>query len=290
MSMEGVRQDFVVLEKPTGYPRTPSLSPSGGAGVRRTGLRRTEAASSSQVGEGELRLELEVAGMKVEPAAYGAELVLLNSGRKIAYSRLRVTDARGKELPARMEVMGSVGDSPDGITVTTEKEIEACLSSGINGVPLGESSSGTGGSRGSPVPPRDTASDPRLAVLVDDTEAVYPVRIDPTFSDANWISMGGLPGANGIVRAAVVDGSGNLYIGGNFTAVGDTIGNHIAKWNGSSWSALGSGIAGRVVALAVSGSDLYAGGQFHDGGREGLSLRCKGLSGSAHDFHPSLRQ
>jgi hypothetical protein len=56
----------------------------------------------------------------------------------------------------------------------------------------------------------------RLAVLVEDGEAVYPVRIDPTFSDDNWVSMGGLPGAVGLVTAAVVDGAGNLYIGGNF--------------------------------------------------------------------------
>src|SRR6266851_1579154 len=59
-----------------------------------------------------------------------------------------------------------------------------------------------------------------LAVVVDDTDAVYPVRIDPTFSDANWISMGGIPGANGPVDAAVVDSSGNLYIGGGFSLVG----------------------------------------------------------------------
>jgi trimeric autotransporter adhesin len=112
-----------------------------------------------------------------------------------------------------------------------------------------------------------------LVVVVNDAEAVYPVRIDPTFSDANWISMGGIPGADGSVSAAVVDGSGNLYIGGDFTAVGDVIANHIAKWNGSSWSALGSGMGGVdygngtiVYALAVSGSDLYVGGQFTTAG------------------------
>src|SRR5207247_2636394 len=77
-----------------------------------------------------------------------------------------------------------------------------------------------------------------LAVLVNDADAVYPVRIDPTFSDANWISMGDVPGADNDVYAAVVDGSGNLYIGGAFTVVSDTIANYIAKWNGSSWSAL----------------------------------------------------
>src|SRR5207247_3884099 len=104
-----------------------------------------------------------------------------------------------------------------------------------------------------------------LAVLVNDADAVYPLRIDPTFSDANWISMGGIPGANGeAVNAAVADGSGNVYIGGDFSVVGNTLANYIAKWDGSNWSALGSGMDtyGFVNALALSGSDVYAGGEF----------------------------
>ena len=44
------------------------------------------------------------------------------------------------------------------------------------------------------------------------------------------------------------------------------IANRVAKWNGSSWSALGSGMDGRCLALAVSGSDLYAGGYFTTAG------------------------
>src|SRR5204863_9871732 len=43
----------------------------------------------------------------------------------------------------------------------------------------------------------------------------------------------------------------------------------IAKWNGSNWSALGSGMGGSglfVYALALSGSDLYAGGAFKAAG------------------------
>jgi hypothetical protein len=106
-------------------------------------------------------------------------------------------------------------------------------------------------------------------MVVNDADAVYPVRIDPTFSDANWVSMGGLPGANGQVNAAVIDGSDNLYIGGVFTFVGNTFATNVSEWNGSSWSALGSGISGvgdgdgpYVSALAVSGSTLYAGGDF----------------------------
>jgi trimeric autotransporter adhesin len=75
------------------------------------------------------------------------------------------------------------------------------------------------------------------------------IRIDPTFSDENWISMGGLPGADGIVYAAAADGAGNVYIGGLFNVVGDTLATSIAKWDGSIWSPLGKGVNGAVRAL-----------------------------------------
>ena len=77
VSMDGVRQDFVVLARPAGA--------------------------------GELTVRLAVSGARVEPATTGARLVLDNSGRKLAYSRLRVTDATGKELPARIEMAGEAG-------------------------------------------------------------------------------------------------------------------------------------------------------------------------------------
>jgi hypothetical protein len=59
----------------------------------------------------------------------------------------------------------------------------------------------------------DVLASDRLAVRVDDAAAVYPVRIDPTFSDSDWVSLNsGIPGASAAVDAVVVDGSGNLYI------------------------------------------------------------------------------
>ncbi len=104
-------------------------------------------------------------------------------------------------------------------------------------------------------------------MLVDDTEAVYPVRIDPTFSDADWVSLNpGMPGADNAVFAIVADGNGNVYFGGSFTFIVSVAANRIAKWDGSSWSALGDGMSGDVRALAVSGTNLYVGGNFTTAG------------------------
>ena len=64
------------------------------------------------------------------------------------------------------------------------------------------------------------------------------------------------------------DGSGPaLYVGGPFiTASGMTV-NHIARWDGTSWSALGGGMGSTgVFALGMyddgGGPTLYAGGSF----------------------------
>jgi trimeric autotransporter adhesin len=73
-------------------------------------------------------------------------------------------------------------------------------------------------------------------------------------------------GMNAEVRAVAVAGS-NLYAGGFFTTAGGNRATNIAKWDGSSWSALGSGLDGEYVyALAVLGSNLYVGGRFTTAG------------------------
>src|SRR5438874_4373714 len=65
--------------------------------------------------------------------------------------------------------------------------------------------------------------------------------VNPTFSDANWLSLNpSLPGADDYVYAAAVDGSGNLYVGGAFAVIGNTPATYVAKWDGSRWTALGT--------------------------------------------------
>src|SRR5689334_9759169 len=59
---------------------------------------------------------------------------------------------------------------------------------------------------------------------------------------------------------------GDLYVGGLFSTAGGNNAKGIAKWNGSSWSALGSGTYGGVLALAPSGPDLFVGGYFETAG------------------------
>jgi hypothetical protein len=75
VSVDGVRQDFVIAERPEGA--------------------------------GDLRLELVLSGARAEAAAYGARLTFEGSGRMLAYSRLRVEDADGRELLARLEVLSA---------------------------------------------------------------------------------------------------------------------------------------------------------------------------------------
>ena len=64
--------------------------------------------------------------------------------------------------------------------------------------------------------------------------------------------------------------SGNdLYVAGQFTTAGGVAATNIAKWNGTNWSALSSGLGDEfqyVNALDVLGSDLYAGGFFTNAG------------------------
>ncbi|HWP81688.1 MAG TPA: T9SS type A sorting domain-containing protein [Bacteroidota bacterium] len=65
---------------------------------------------------------------------------------------------------------------------------------------------------------------------------------------------------------AVALSNGKLYVAGEFSSIGGISANNIAVWNGSSWSALGSGLNSAVRAIAVKNDTVYAGGYFTEAG------------------------
>jgi len=79
----------------------------------------------------------------------------------------------------------------------------------------------------------------------------------------NWAAFD--TGPNGNVRVLTFDSGGNLYVGGDFLTAGGVTVTRVAKFDGSTWSGFGDGLSGgtgRVHALVVSGSTVYAGGTF----------------------------
>ncbi len=95
--------------------------------------------------------------------------------------------------------------------------------------------------------------------------------------EPHWEGGFGQPGTDGVVYAEVVfdDGSAPaLYAAGSFATAGGASASRIARWDGSDWSRLGSGIgaapSSSVFSLAIwddgSGSALFAGGSFSTAG------------------------
>lgn len=84
--------------------------------------------------------------------------------------------------------------------------------------------------------------------------------------DENWQTGFDVNGLNGPAYAVAVSASGAVYVGGQFTLAGPVPAGNIARWDGSTWSALGSGVNAAVRAIAVSGSDVYVGGDFTTAG------------------------
>lgn len=84
------------------------------------------------------------------------------------------------------------------------------------------------------------------------------------WNGSGWLAFGS--GINNGVRAVKVSGS-DLYVGGNFTlanneTTGNVLSRGVIKWSGGQWSGLGFGVNNNVNALALSGSNLYVGGNF----------------------------
>jgi hypothetical protein len=132
---------------------------------------------------------------------------------------------------------------------------------------------------------------------VDTNGAVFALHSTGSllYAGGSFISIGGIP-ANGIARwdgttwmplgtgvagfnaqvsaiATYDDGTGDgVFIGGIFTSAGGMTAPHIAKWDGQSWSPVGSGSNGQVGALHLfptqggASEHLVVGGWFTSAG------------------------
>ena len=88
---------------------------------------------------------------------------------------------------------------------------------------------------------------------------------------SSWSALGSANnnGVDGPVNAVAIASNGEVYFGGQFNNAAGVSAKGIAKWNGSSWSALGSGISGSlqiIYSLVVVGDEVYAGGRFTSAG------------------------
>ena len=104
---------------------------------------------------------------------------------------------------------------------------------------------------------------------------------------------GGYLGAD--VRALGVL-SGTLYATGSFERAGGVATRFAAKWDGSAWSALGTGLGGEGKAVTISGGQVYFGGVFATAGPgsawnvarwDPLGNSWSSLSEGVSVFHPS---
>jgi len=75
----------------------------------------------------------------------------------------------------------------------------------------------------------------------------------------NWWNIGN---AANWVQAFAPNGR-DLFVGGSFLRMSGQLVRGVAKWDGTNWSSLGSGFfGGSPIALASTGSELFAGGDF----------------------------
>jgi len=87
-----------------------------------------------------------------------------------------------------------------------------------------------------------------------------------------------LRGANGPVHVLLTyDPPGPqppmLFVGGEFTRIGNIAANNIAAWDGTVWRPLGDGTTGPVRSLIRFGDNLIVGGEFDEAGTLGISSR-----------------
>ena len=100
----------------------------------------------------------------------------------------------------------------------------------------------------------------------------HPLAASP--EDSNWQAMGTQlgthPSSYGVF--SLYQSALGFFAGGTFFSIGGPTGNYIARWNGSSWVQVGTGINNSVVTMIDYGGNLVAGGWFTTAGTDSVHL------------------
>ena len=86
-------------------------------------------------------------------------------------------------------------------------------------------------------------------------------------SATGWSTLGS--GSNNGVDNSVygmVQVGTDLYVCGSFLNAGGSSANRVAKWSGTSWSTLGTGLSDVGLAITLAGGKIYVGGKFATAG------------------------
>ncbi|MCP4591283.1 MAG: hypothetical protein GY842_11085 [bacterium] len=102
-----------------------------------------------------------------------------------------------------------------------------------------------------------------LSLAITGPRLLHAQPCDPQWD--NDVGNPGITSSSPVVYALTVHDDA-LYVGGDFSQAGGVSANNVAKWDGSSWSALSSGTSATVWALNVYGGNLIAAGAFGSAG------------------------
>lgn len=236
---DGIRQDFIVRERPAG--------------------------------EGPLLLTLHSSGAELTLTDNGLRARLKGDERVLTYDHLKVFDAKGQSLAATMKLTEQAGIEirVDDSSATYPLTIDPTVSDANWTVMLGYNAAG---------PQNDGFPSSINSVVIDADDNIYVgggfssignvvASFVAKWNGKTWSALGkGLTDSSvygGLVAVLAIDTHGTIYAGGQFVMSGGVSLSHIAKWDGQNWSALGTGMNANVLALASSSTgELYAGGDF----------------------------
>ena len=121
-------------------------------------------------------------------------------------------------------------------------------------------------------------------MIAESVDSTILAQAEMILGAKGWNALNALCKEGGVISTITISGT-DVYIGGSFFSISGVRANNIAKWNGSAWSALGTGcnssISLGVAAIAVIGTDVYAGGYFNLAGGVANTANLAKWSGSA---------